>query len=67
MILIGPKTDVRMPREQVGGCKPLGQGECVLFKCTCTAISGTFGLIGTGKLGHAFGTPACGPYAFFGL
>jgi hypothetical protein len=31
--LIGPKTDVRMPHEQVGSCRPLGQGECVLFKC----------------------------------
>jgi len=44
--LIGPKTDVRMPHEQVGGCKPLSQGEFRVFNCTGPAISATFGLIG---------------------
>lgn len=36
-----PKTDPRMPRQQVGGCEPLGQREFRIFNYTCPSISGT--------------------------
>ena len=56
--LIGPQTVVRMPRRQVGGREPLGQGECVLFKCTCTAISDRLRLNWEGEMRPCVQHPA---------